>query len=466
MTRRRRHLAFAFFALCGVGICGADPVVDKTTGATWITHPEDPGPDIPTRGQSLFDSIFTDPTGRVEIPYPFSNLVEQLEAFTAGSEEKSVLRVMVPKGRSLQRAAADPDYFRYPRHILALQGEGRHPHTGRSYAVENRFYLAYQEKAAQLEIISYNEDQGRFEFQTVEHYGPENEPVLGYASRATCMTCHQNGGAIFPRSPWRESNYNPGVARNIARDNPGQYAGMLDAISFDAAPLDYGTDYANYSDVAQLIWIRGCGNSELEVASAVRCRAALLNAVLQYRLSGGLGFASADASDAARFAGIVGQNWADNWPRGLLLPNADIPDRDPGLPIDAELDPVVLRPPKVHWLRPDDVFFAGIVEHLSVGLLEHDVATLDAALRSHNGTPLKRQLEADCSVVLGSVRGDEHEWSLHCDGRGAGAPVQVDMDITLVDNSLLRTVIRRLVYFDNQAAWQVDTSNRAVTENR
>ncbi len=151
--------------------------------------------------ESLFDLLFGQrENGAVtyDIPFPFTALTQRIAAQVAGQDGKppAVLQVLIPLGRSLQRDAAEPDYFRYPRVILAVDGTPAKSPGHRGLLLKDRLYLGYQEKANAIEVISYNGNAGRFEFQVVHDYAPGLTPTVSYASRASCMGCHQNGGPI------------------------------------------------------------------------------------------------------------------------------------------------------------------------------------------------------------------------------------------------------------------------------
>ena len=109
--------------------------------------------------ESLFDLLF----GRWEngavtydLPFPFTTLTQRIAGHLGVDEEtpSALLQVLIPLGRSLQRYAAAPEYFRYPRVIVAVDGkpEMRPDHTG--ILLKDRLYLGYQEKANAIEVIS------------------------------------------------------------------------------------------------------------------------------------------------------------------------------------------------------------------------------------------------------------------------------------------------------------------------
>src|SRR5258707_3274522 len=130
---------------------------------------ESPGPDLPPTGQSLFDRLVPDP-----VPFPLTNLVARIETRLGAKFD----RVLIPLGRSLQRSAGAPEFFRYPRAVLAMTSE---PGPRAGIYAKDRLFLGYQEKAAIIEIISYNDAPARFEFQLVKNYGPGMTPQVYYA---------------------------------------------------------------------------------------------------------------------------------------------------------------------------------------------------------------------------------------------------------------------------------------------
>jgi hypothetical protein len=95
--------------------------------------------------------------------------------------------VLIPLGRSLQRTAAAPDFFRHPRAVVAVTGEGTGP-----MRAKDRLFIGYQDTSGLLEVISFNEAAGRFEFQIVRDYRAGGTPRVSYANRNVCIACHQN----------------------------------------------------------------------------------------------------------------------------------------------------------------------------------------------------------------------------------------------------------------------------------
>ena len=93
----------------------------------WALDPANPGPDLPAEGGSLFDSIAAD-----GVPFPFEALVRKIERQAGCTLSPCVSSVLIPLGRSLQRAVAAPDFFASPRVVVAVTGEGRGPSSSRT----------------------------------------------------------------------------------------------------------------------------------------------------------------------------------------------------------------------------------------------------------------------------------------------------------------------------------------------
>lgn len=354
----------------------------------WAVDPHDPGPNLPPTGRSLFDHLFA----REGVPFPFQSLLARIE------ERSSLKKVLIPLGRSLQRNAADPEFFRYPRAVAAVDGDG---------IFKDRLYLGYHEKAAVLEVISYNEAAGRFEFQLVLDYRPGGAARLVYANRAVCTACHQGGGPLFSRQVWDETNANPEIARLLAAEKRDFY-GFPIALGVEVpAAIDAATDRANRIAVYQLLWREGCGSET--------CRAAAFLAALQHRLSGGLHEGMGDE---------LRNVW--QWPHGLAIPDPDIPNRNPlashrsgtataSVPaslspeesrrlgslvmrshVPAAFEPLNPRPPLEIWTKDTgpERLIAGLADFLT----DEDAQQLDAALFSQGKAGEKQTFPCEVSI--------------------------------------------------------------------
>ena len=299
----------------------------------WIVPPGVPGADIPPAGRSLFDHIFTDSSGPepvYRIPFPFTALRAELmrRLRTDSQGTLPIQQVLIPLGRSLQRIAAAPDFFRYPRVVLAVDGEPLAGAGESGIFLKDRLYLGYLEKPGVLEVISYNEAAGRFEFQVISDYREGGEPQVRYANRAVCTACHQNITPIFSRPLWGETNANSGIAA-LLRAEQRDFYGIPPLLGIDTpGRVDDASDRANRIPAVHLLWQQGCG-TDPESQSARACRAQVLTFALQLRLSNSLEFSRSDNPEWTQFMRAFDANWRTRWPQGLLLSSPDVANRIP-----------------------------------------------------------------------------------------------------------------------------------------
>lgn len=269
--------------------------------------------DIPQRGRSRFDYLI----GDKGVVFPFARLRAQIEAQLLPQPGLPPVKItLIPFSRSLQRDASAPDFFRFPRVVLAVDGDTR---TGVA-PLKDKLFLGYNEKAAVLEVISYNEDAGRFEFQLVRDYRAGGKPQIFYARRDLCLACHQNAAPIFARPLWDETPANPAIATRLRAARQDFYGVPLSGTDV-AYLIDAAVGRANLIPVWNRLWDEGCGAG----ASGDACRVQWLAAALRYRLSGVL-------PDDARLQAIdatIAKRWASLWPQGLAIADANIPNRDP-----------------------------------------------------------------------------------------------------------------------------------------
>jgi hypothetical protein len=219
----------------------------------------------------------------IELPFPFESLLARLDGQLQReptSPLPPVKRVLIPLGRSLQRTAAAPDYFAYPRVVVAVDAS----RPRRRALLKDRLYIGYQEKSAVLEVISYNEEAGRFEFQLVKDYRAGGKPKVVYANRTLCFACHQNGAPIFSRALWDESNANPQVAALLLASGRRFYGIPVERGVDVPYAIDNASERANGFALTQRLWLEGCGGNDV---TAQRCRAGLFAATLRHALAGG-----------------------------------------------------------------------------------------------------------------------------------------------------------------------------------
>jgi hypothetical protein len=291
--------------------------------------PTEPGTNLPPVGRSLFDFLITkEVRGKkiYDIPFPFSAFVAHIESQLHSKGTPPVLkRLLIPVNRSLQRRAGEGAYFTYPRAVLTVDTEADSNVSLSGMHLKDRLFIGYHEKTGVLEVVSYNEAAGRFEFQIVSDYRAGGTPTVRYANRALCMACHQNQSPIFARPMWDETNVNPKIAALLAHQRRQYHGFPIRQGTGTLQAFDEATDRANDISLAQLLWRTGCeqpGNPE----AAIACRAELLTWVLQYGLSKGSipDWHTTDEKPPSFLA-----PWRARWPQGLAIPNPDIPNRNP-----------------------------------------------------------------------------------------------------------------------------------------
>lgn len=314
----------------------------STAGAEpWIIAPTEIGSDLPPKGTSLFDRLFSRmENGKAvyDIPYPFEKIVARLET-TVGrpidpAKPSGPKGLLIPLGRSLQRNAAVSDdtnvkdlnpYFQFPRVVVGLD-EDTHIPTGQvGEHVRDRFYIGFHEKAQVLEVVSYNEEAGRFEFQIVRDYNERGEAKVFYAQRSLCLSCHQNQSPIFARQPWNEMNAHQSLIdrlqANIKTDagKPGFYHGVPVKIGLTTPyAFDNATDRANFIIPTQRLWSRMCATNECRVQVLL---SALLRTVAKPQNL---------APELDRgFVDEMARAFQAQYPNGMWIPNPNVPNRDP-----------------------------------------------------------------------------------------------------------------------------------------
>jgi hypothetical protein len=348
--------------------------------------------DLPPVGHSRFDELI----GDAPVPYPFSHLVARINAqmhIDAGGLPP--LKVtLIPLGRSLQRESGAPDFFRLPRVVAAADGDNKAGHA----PLKDRLFLGFHEKGAVIEVISYNDAAGRFEFQVVRDYRAGAKPTLFYARRSLCLACHQNAAPIFARPLWDETPANPVIAQKLkaaGRDFYGVKVSGTDIAYF----IDNASDRANLFSVWQTLWQQGCGAGE----EGDRCRLQAFAAALDYARFGKL----PQADSLANTLTTLARNWSRMWPNGLSIPNPDLPNRNPlaALP-DPAHDPLRLRPLLEVWRKPDQTaFIVGLSGMLDRSALQRlgklDVTAALERLLANGGFEAKPFSQA---VLYGLIR--------------------------------------------------------------
>ncbi|MBC7943911.1 MAG: hypothetical protein H7X91_01295 [Burkholderiales bacterium] len=397
-----------------------------------VADPDWPEPDLPSSGRSLFDFLFAQETA-YRITFPFSALVDDIETTLArnGPGMPALKLVLIPSGRSLQRDAAAPEFFKYPRVVAAVDSDPAWADGRSGMLLKDRLYLGYHEKAGVIEVISYNEAAGRFEFQIVKDYREGAAPRVVYASRTLCLSCHQNGGPIFARALWSETNANPAIAARLEKERRDFYGVTIERGVDVPNAIDDATDRANLLAVYQQLWRAACG-SNTDAARA--CRAEWFALALRYALSGG----HARRVDEPVFAKI----WREKWPAGIPIPDPDLPNRDPLIHphISARFEPLNPRPPLATWRgdRPANVEQA--VAGIAGFLASSDIARIDAHLFATGSKfSARRKYQSRCRVT----RGTRHRIAFDC-REPAGAGLALSARIYAEPGKTVRGVVDRL----------------------
>ena len=454
----------------------------------WVVEPRAADANLPPVGRSLFDFLVTEERNgqRVyNVPFPYHELIRLIDERLQGPNyaTSQVKQVLIPLGRSLQRNAAAPDFFRFPRVVAAVDSEpGLHGDT--RMLLKDRLYIGFGEKSAVLEIMSYNEAAGRFEFQVVNDYRPGGTPQVAYADRAVCMSCHQNAAPIFSRQSWDETNANPQIAELLSKEGKSFHGVTIERGVDIPFAIDTATLRANEFALTQLLWREGCGSG----SAGTRCRGYALALALQYRMSGERGFDLHAAGSDAAFHAVLQKNWRERWPGGLYLPDPTLPNRNPLVAINspaarlklnpkldaqgkkalqhlldntgirAPFEPLDLRAPLTTWHGTQP----GVAERLVHGVAEFiahdDVRRLDQELftRALSQKNTARQLAGRCEFLVKDVDKQESRLGFSCrapdssagnnllaEGRAyltAGKVTSAQIDSLTFNGSELRTI--------------------------
>ena len=368
----------------------------------------------PRVGRSYFDLLFSN-KARYEIPYPFSKVIEKIENYsghkTNSPDSSGVKVVIIPMGRSLQRDAAvfglnqafsfDP-FFRFPRIVLAVDGEPRIENS-LLLNLKNKLYLGFNERAQILEAISYNDDEGRFEYQVVHDYAEGKIPRVTYANRTVCLGCHQNQSPIFSRGPWSETNANPEISELLKKNLgsvPFYFGAPLSVNESIPNRIDESTDQANLYHAYQKMWKELCTTPE--------CKIAVIKNIILFRLGGTSGLIENAELKAA--LNLIDSGWQNRWPGGLSIPSPNIPDRNPlkditpagvTAKIPAEFEPLLPRLPLDIW--KDSGRESNNTNRLIRGLAQDftgtDIRMIDQWLYNRIvESPVLASLSANCSM--------------------------------------------------------------------
>lgn len=275
--------------------------------------------DLPPEGtRSLFDHLVAQ---NESVPYPFAKLVAMVQKQDPTGAPP--LSVMLPKGRSLLKAMAD---YTHPRVLFAADFEAP-DRAGLGLAPRSQLFVGFVENAHEVEVISYNEAAGRYEFQLIQNYCEGCQPKLVYTKRAVCMACHQAAVPIFPVRPWDETNGEPATAnaiadaRKMAGLDPAHYLGFAIASPLSAPERFQDlVDTGEFLMVTQRVWLDGCGNTETSAA----CRRQMLKLAMAYLWAPGQ--FDAEGADAQALRKLQVNTWPQ---QGIAIPGNNVLNRDP-----------------------------------------------------------------------------------------------------------------------------------------
>lgn len=402
MTIRRalQSMLLAAFALA------TEAAAEPARAPAWVVDPAAPGAHLPPVGLSLFDQLFADGRGGHMVPFPFEKLLARLDpllAHDAADALPPVKPVLIPLGRSLQRTAAAPDYFRFPRVVVAVDS----PPAQGAPLLKDRLYIGYAEKSAVLEVISYNEAAGRFEFQLVKDYRAGAQPRVFYANRNICFACHQNGAPIFSRALWDETNANPAITARLGAAGRSFY-GIPPARGVDLPyAIDKGVRRANLFSLTQRLWREGCGPGEAGAA----CRAGLFASAVRQRLADGRA-GRPDGAFEASVASPLRHRAGERWPDGLAIGRSDLPNRNPlqgvtrwpdALPaqlalshVPARFEPLAPRPPDTWWRASAPEALAEAVAGVAEFVADGQWPRVEAALARRAASLPRGVVALDC----------------------------------------------------------------------
>jgi len=384
-------------------------------------------------------------------------------------------RVLIPLGRSLQRAAAAPQFFAYPRVVVVPDAEPRFSANDAGMLIKDRLYLGYQEKANIIEVISYNEAAGRFEFQLVKDYRAGRKPQVFYANRAICTACHQNAAPLFSRQVWDETNANPRIAALLREQRPDFYGIDSDRGVDVPYAIDNATDRANLYSAYQRLWGAGCGSAR-DDETAVRCRASLYTAALQYRLSGKQRFDETSRAFREHAVATFARSAREHWPHGLQITNPDIPNRDPfmsavsypaegnaahgaladSVDVQSAFDPLNPRPAFDTWFPSEPATLGRLVAGLSEFISDSDVKRLDAHLHrlALRAKPARKTYAADCDIAWTAKPARRYRVDFECPERSANGEQSLTMrgSFYVDGRNVTGGALDRLQFFDHASA--------------
>ena len=382
--------------------------------------------------------------------------------------DNAVRSVLFPMGRSLQRNAAllgsakyDINlFFRFPRVVVGVDREPKDASNPLALNLKGRLFLGFHEKSKVIEAISYNDQEGRYEYQVVRDYEPGKKPQVVYANRQLCLSCHQNQTPIYSVGPWNETNAHLPIFSVIEKQMTGafgdvacdgthtqpycfnssasgkryQYFGAPTRVDLSVPyALDTLTDKANYFHAFQKMWLNLCNGDD--------CRKKITKLILTYILNDreGLYLPGVEKENALM---AFEARFQQRFPNGLKIPEANLPNRDPlqdrlktaaevensmksidgvihaGLQdlisrsaVSGQVEPLMVRPPAEIW-KSSEPDFERNTNKMIVGFANYfsalDARSIDAWLSKHVGSGKVQLglLKGTCEIQKSAATGD------------------------------------------------------------
>jgi mono/diheme cytochrome c family protein len=156
-----------------------------------------------------------------KVPFPPEKIIDILQA--QGIEMTG--SAVVPHGRSLERHSTS---YKRPRSMMSFYF-GKKDEYGRLLDPDRFVFVAYTPAKNQLEIIGSSKNIPQ-DFLLVSNYTRHNHNAKPHAPKqgvGLCLSCHQNGGAIFSIPGWNETNQNDSVADLLKKRNTDPLAKRL-----------------------------------------------------------------------------------------------------------------------------------------------------------------------------------------------------------------------------------------------
>lgn len=460
--------------------------------AEWSVSSQDFSSSDPGRGRSYFDYVFSDLQGATrtyQIPYPFEKALGRVDQYLGyenrDSHDSGLRIVLFPMGRSLQRNAAligapNSDlnlFFRFPRVVVGVDKEPKIPFA---LNLKGRLFLGFHEKSKVIEAISYNDEEGRYEYQVVRDYEAGKKPKVVYANRQLCLSCHQNQTPIFSQSPWGESNAHPQIFSMIEKQlgSRDKYFGAATRVDLSVPyALDVLVDKGNYSHAYNKMWLKLCSDSE--------CQKKTVQYILRYLLNGQEGLRMS-ASEKSDYLLAFEKKFQQRFPHGIKIPSPKIPNRDPlkdrrksqseieqsmnrvdeilkgslqelisRSSVSGEFEPLMVRPAVELWAssEPDGRNMNKMISGLAEMFTQLDAQQIEGWLEKKvllSGEPGAIDLQASCQIQK-TPQGDNFVIQVSCPSENSSEMALQKGYFVINQNQIRKGMIENLFLYGGEA---------------